>query len=254
MEFINIRVIDIIDICLVAVIMLQLYRLIRGTSAYGIAIGIFCFYLLWIIVKVLNMELLSLILGQVTGVGVIALIIVFQQEIRRFLLFIGHKYFTSSGSGRFSGAVFSDEKALFINEIVSACENMSNSHTGALIVIARKNDLSIVQDTGDKIDASVSQRLIETIFYKNTPLHDGAMIISNQRIICARCVLPTTERLDISANLGMRHRAAIGITEQTDSLALVVSEQTGRITVVEGGNTISKLTTTALKEILIKRI
>ena len=253
MDFFDIKILDILDIFLVAVIMFQLYKLIKGTSAFSIFIGIFSFYVLWIVVKALNMELLSLILGQVIGVGVIALIVVFQQEIRRFLLYIGNRYF--SGVNRtLNRSLRSGEDSGFIDEVVTACENMSNTRTGALIVFARRNDLSIVQETGDAINAKVSHRLIETIFFKNTPLHDGAMIIVNQRIETARCVLPTTERIDVPAYLGMRHRAAIGISEQTDAVVVVVSEQTGRISYVESGQIYSNLSTVMLKEKLVKKV
>ncbi len=254
MDFIHISLADIIDVVLVALIMWQLYRLIRGTSAYGIAIGIFLFYLLWIFVRILHMELLSAILGQVIGVGVLGLVIVFQQEIRRFLLYIGNKYFYRIGNRFSRGNGFRGDRGGWISELSAACGQMAQTRTGALIIIARKNDLLFIQETGDTLKAEISQRLIETIFFKNTPLHDGAMIIQNGRIESARCVLPTTERLDISPSLGMRHRAAIGITEQTDAIAIVVSEQTGRISMAKGGILQTNLTVTSLKEKLMKEV
>jgi len=230
--FITIRVLDVIDIFLVAFLLYQIYMLIRGTVAINIFFGIFVLYIIWLIVKVLNMELLSSILGQIIGVGVIALIIVFQQEIRRFLLFIGTRYLSKN---RFSleNWLFPKQKTLIapvnIEAIVKACRNMSESKTGALIVIARKSELQFYAETGDIIDADTSSRLIENIFFKNSPLHDGALIIVNDKIRAARCILPVTENLNVPAQFGMRHRAALGISEHTDALIVVVSEETGKI-------------------------
>jgi len=236
--FITIRVLDIIDILLVAFLLYQIYMLIRGTVAINIFIGIFVLYMIWLVVKVLNMELLSSILGQIIGVGVIALIIVFQQEIRRFLLFIGTRYLSKN---RFSieNWLFPKQQNMIapvnIDAIVKACRNMSETKTGALIVIARKSELQFYADTGDAIDAETSSRLIENIFFKNSPLHDGALIIINDKIRAARCILPVTENMNLPAHFGMRHRAALGISEHTDALIVVVSEETGKISFgVEG--------------------
>ena len=236
--FITFRVLDIIDILLVAFLLYQIYMLIRGTVAINIFIGIFVLYMIWLVVKVLNMELLSSILGQIIGVGVIALIIVFQQEIRRFLLFIGTRYLSKN---RFSieNWLFPKQQSLVapvnIDAIVKACRNMSETKTGALIVIARKSELQFYVDTGDTIDAETSSRLIENIFFKNSPMHDGALIIVNDKIKAARCILPVTENLNLPAHFGMRHRAALGITEHTDALVVLVSEETGKISFgVEG--------------------
>lgn len=244
---------DILDILLVAIIVYQIYRLVRGTSAISIFTGIAVLYLVWIVVSALKMELLSMIMGQVIGVGVIALIVVFQQEIRRFLLYVGNKYF-SKFSASLSNSLSSNSDSSYIEDVVTACEQMSKTRTGALIVFARLNNLNVVQETGDSIDSRVSGRLIETIFYKNCPLHDGAMVIQSGRIASARCVLPTTERIDVPAFLGMRHRAAIGISEQTDALVVVVSEQTGVISYIEGGQIFRGLTSVQLKERLVKRL
>jgi diadenylate cyclase len=230
--FITFRVLDVIDIILVAFLLYQIYMLIRGTVAINIFIGIFVLYMIWLVVKVLNMELLSSILGQIIGVGVIALIIVFQQEIRRFLLFIGTRYLSKN---RFSieNWLFPKQNNLVapvnIEAIVKACRNMSESKTGALIVIAQKSELQYYAETGDIIDAETSSRLIENIFFKNSPLHDGALIIVNDKIRAVRCILPVTENLNVPAHYGMRHRAALGISEHTDALIVVVSEETGKI-------------------------
>ncbi len=245
MGFLSFSLFDFLDIIIVSLLLSQLYKLVRGSSAYYIFMGIFLIYLLWIVVVAFNMELMSSIIGQVLGVGVIALIVVFQQEIRRFLLLIGNKYFSKSVA-----FVSQNEGSSYIDEIVWACKNMSESLTGALIVIEQSADLTFVNESGDKIDSEVSQRLIENVFFKNSPLHDGAMIISNSRIAYARCVLPTSDNNSIPAYYGMRHRAAIGLTEVCDAIVVVVSEQSGRISFVRNGNIDRGITTLRLKELL----
>lgn len=229
--FITIRFLDILDILLVAFLLYQIYNLIRGTTAMNIFIGIFSLYLTWLVVKALNMQLLSSILGQVIGVGVIALIIVFQQEIRRFLLIISTRYITNGKFSLENLFAFGNSKTstIDINSIVNACSNMSAFKTGALIVISKNSDLMSFIKTGDTINADTSSRLLESIFFKNSPLHDGAVIIKNEKIIAARCILPITERLDLPPQFGMRHRAAIGIAEKTDAVVIIVSEETGAI-------------------------
>ena len=211
----HITILDILDIFLVAIVLFQLYRLIRGTAAISIFLGIFFIYLFWIVVKALNMELISALLGQVIGVGVIALIIVFQQEVRRFLLVLGNKYITRS---RFS---FSRLFSLVSNEpgsprkaeeIVKACERLSAKKTGALIVIGRKSSLDLFSEGGEILKAQISAELLETIFFKNTPLHDGAVLIEGGLILAARCPLPTTDQVTLPPRFGMRHRAAIGMS------------------------------------------
>lgn len=253
MGFIDIKILDVIDILLVAFIVYQIYRLIKGTSAMSIFIGIFAFYVLWLVVRVLKMELLSLILGQFIGVGVIALIIVFQQEIRRFLLYVGNRYF-SAHSGFIRRSFSRNRETAYIDQVVKACDHMSSSRTGALIVIGRKSSLKLIEETGDVIDALVNHRLIETIFFKNTPLHDGAILLVGQRIAAARCLLPTSERTDIPAGYGTRHRAAIGVSEQTDAVVVVVSEQTGKISLVQNGGIQTGITPLQLKERLLQAL
>jgi len=254
--FIKVHWVDVWDIVLVAVLIYQFYYLIKGTVAINIFFGILLFYLLWLIIKVLNMQLFGSILSKFIDVGFIALLIVFQQEIRRFLLFIG----TSDlfRNGKLSKGLFdfkwqvNNEQLLDINAIVKACKNMSESKTGAIIILTKNNDLKFYANTGDAIDAKVSVRIIESIFYKNSPLHDGAVIISNNKITGARCVLPVTEDSDFPAHLGMRHRAAVGITENTDAIALIVSEQTAEISFSKQGNLIHTLTPQRLRELLEK--
>lgn len=237
--FIDIRWIDVLDMLLVALLIYQLYSLVKGTVAVNIFIGIILFYLLWLIVKALNMQLFGSILGKFIDVGFIALLIVFQQELRRFLLFIGtsdlfKKNKLGKGLFEFKWNVSSSVK-LDINVIAKACKHMCESRTGAIIIITKNNDLNFYANTGDTLNAKVSARMIESIFFKNSPLHDGALIISDNQIIAARCVLPVTEDADFPAHLGMRHRAAVGITENSDAIAVVVSEQTGEISFCKEG-------------------
>ena len=237
--FLNIRLLDIVDILLVAWLLYHLYRLIRGSVAINIFVGIFLVYLVWLMVKALNMQLLGSILGQVIGVGVLALIIVFQQEIRRFLILIGTSNLLT-GRG-FSGKLLPWNWAMgkdplpSIPVIVKACRQMSRNKTGAIIVIARSSELKFFANTGDTLDATLSKRLIENIFYKGSPLHDGAIIVAGNKIKAARCVLPISENQELPARLGMRHRAAIGITEQSDAIAVTVSEETGEIAIAKEG-------------------
>lgn len=254
--FIEIRWIDVVDILLVALLIYQLYYLVKGTVAVNIFIGILLFYLLWLLVKALNMQLFGSILGKFIDVGFIALLIVFQQELRRFLLFIGTSdIFTKGKIGKglfdFKWNV-NKANALDINAIVKSCKHMSESKTGAIIIFTKNNDLKFYVNTGDAIYAKVSVRMIESIFYKNSPLHDGAVVISDNVIVAARCVLPVTENTEFPAHLGMRHRAAVGITETTDALAIVVSEQTGEISFCKEGDLKYGLTPERLKELLEK--
>lgn len=238
MNFIQFNILDIIDILVVALLLFQVYKVIRGTAAMTIFVGIFLVYLLWVVVQVLNMELLSLLLGQVIGVGTLALVIVFQQEVRQYLLMLGRRY-SSTREGFFKRLFTSKEEhsnRLHIQDIAIACYAMSASRTGALIAIENSSDLEVYATTGDRIDAEISNRLIQNIFFKNAPLHDGAVIIKNNRIWAARCILPSSDNPHIPADLGMRHRAAIGLTEHSDAIVIVVSEETGTISVIEAGD------------------
>ncbi|HNW57306.1 MAG TPA: diadenylate cyclase CdaA [Bacteroidales bacterium] len=251
----SISTFDIIDIFLVAIILFQLYRLIRGTAAFSIFIAIFLIYLFWLIVKALNMELISALLGQVIGVGVIALIIVFQQEVRRFLLVLGNRYIRTSRFSffKFFSSVKEEQvSAKGAEEIARACEAMASSRTGALIVIGRKSSLVLYAEGGEVIKAKISSELLKTIFFKNTPLHDGAVLIENGLIVAARCPLPITDQVSLPPRYGMRHRAAIGMSEQTDALIIVVSEESGFITVVDAGSIKENIAPNELRNILLK--
>jgi diadenylate cyclase len=249
--FISIRVLDVIDVLLVAYLMYQVYMLIRGTVAMNIFIGILSFYLLWIIVRALEMQLLGSILGQIIGVGVIALIIVFQQEIRRFLIFIGNQYFSRNrlSLDKVIPINITPQPKVKIKSIIKAVINMAKSKTGALVVIARKSELTVYAETGDSLNAETSSRLIESIFNKNSPLHDGALIINGDRIVAARCVLPVSENLNLPPNYGLRHRAALGLSENTDALTIIVSEQSGKVSLAESGKI---LTDVGVKELMSK--
>lgn len=237
MGFINITILDIIDVLLVALLLYQTYRMIRGTAAMTIFAGTFIIYLLWVVVQALNMTLLSSIMGQVIGVGVLALIIVFQQELRRYLLLLGSRY--AQTQNKFVRRIFrsADSTAHFqwTEDLSTACRDMASSYTGALICIERSSDLISYAVTGDVIDARIDVRLIASIFFKNSPLHDGAIIIKGDRIHAARCILPASDNPHLAAHYGMRHRAAIGLTEHSDAIVIVVSEERGSISLVSNG-------------------
>lgn len=252
--FITIRWLDVIDILLVAILFYQLYSLIKGTGTINIFIGIIAIYLIWVLVKASEMELLTEILGQFISVGMIALIIVFQQEIRQFLLLLGSPNFLKKGSKSFINIKWqlNQLEGLDIEPIVNACESMAASHTGALIVIARKNELKPYVETGELLNASISKQLFENIFFKNSPLHDGAVIISGNRIKAARCVLHVSEKAGFPSYVGLRHRAAAGIAEESDAIAIVVSEQRGEISVAQSGVLTINIKAQKLRELLIR--
>ncbi len=230
--FIDIRFLDVLDIFLVALIFYQVYQWIRKSVAMNIFIGIFLIYLFWLLVRALEMHLLSSILGQFMGVGVIALIIVFQQEIRRFFFHFGTKYlsknFKQSLENMIRGESFvnshSDHQA-----IMKACWNMASTKTGALIVLSTKPGLLTFAETGDKINADIEANLLETIFFKNSPLHDGAVLIDRNKILAARCTLPVDDNVKLPSKYGMRHISAMSMNYQTNALVITVSEETGRI-------------------------
>ncbi len=237
LAFIKVRLIDIIDILLVAFLMYQLYVLIRGTIATYIFVTIISIYILWLLLVKDRMILLGSILGQIVGVGVIALIVVFQPELRRFLVLIGSRYFSKSrlsvGSFFiFPGAVSPE---MSINAIVKACINMAKKKIGALIVLKRKTPLDIYEQTGEIINADTTSSLLESIFSKESPLHDGAVTIIDNKIHAARCILPVSDNFNLPPNYGMRHRAGIGLTEETDALVIIISEETGDILLAESG-------------------
>lgn len=245
-------IIDIIDIFIVAIILYKIYKALSGTAAIRLFVGILVFVVAWLFVSfVLQMHLLGAIMDQIVNVGVLALIVLFQDELRRFLTMIGSYDNTfMRGLGKMLNAHETSMVNEDIMQIVIACKNMSKGKVGALIVIPRQMDLHHIMMTGEMIDSKISSRLIENIFFKNSPLHDGAMILSNKRIAAASCILPVTHRLDVPAELGLRHRAALGLTEKCDALVIIVSEETGRISWAEDGNIEVGLTQEKLEQYL----
>ena len=248
---------DIIDIVLVALMLYYIYRVMHESRSLNVFVGIMVFILIWLTVsQVLEMRLMDSILDKLVSVGVIGLIVLFQEEIRKFLYTLGAhqqfkpfmKYFTSANTNA------KEEDKETIMPIVMACMNLARGKVGALIVIERSTPLDDIIDTGDKIDAAINQRLIENIFFKNSPLHDGAMIISQKRIKAAGCILPVSHNLDIPKELGLRHRAAMGISQESDAIAIVVSEETGRIAIANTGEFRLRLSAEELESILAKEI
>ncbi len=235
--FLEVSWVDLIDIGLVSILLYQVYKLIRGSLAVNIFLGILALYLIYLIVRAAQMELLATILGQFMGVGVLAMIILFQPEIRKFLLLIGRsteinrdnifKSFTNWGSEHHDD--------FDIHELIEAVKTLKASHTGALIVFSRDIELRFYVETGDPLDAKVNRRLLISIFKKNSPLHDGAIIIYKGRIKAARCVLPVSENDHLPPQFGLRHRSAIGMSEVTDTLLLAISEETGRLILSRNG-------------------
>lgn len=235
--FLEVGWVDIIDIILVSVLLYQVYKLMRGSVAVKIFVGFLSLYLLFLVVKAMEMELLTNILGQFMGVGFLAAIILFQQEIRKFLLLIGRTT-ALNRDNIFKGLPWRKNARtsdINITPIIDASKSLSATNMGALIVISKGSELKFYVESGDLIEAVVSKRLLISIFNKYSPLHDGAVIIHNQRILAARCILPVTERENLPAQFGLRHRAAIGMSEVTDTLIVVVSEETGKISAVRNG-------------------
>lgn len=250
--FIQIRWIDIIDILLVAVLLYELYRLLKGTVAINIFFGIVALVLIWQVVNALQMELLSKILGAFISVGFIALIVIFQPEMRRFLLALGTTTFMRQKGRRFLFWRLNVESqaAIDADAIVMACSRMSEAKQGALMVLTQKNELKQYINTGEILLARLSAPLIENIFYGQGPLHDGATIISGNSIRAAACILPVSGNTEIPKRLGLRHRAAVGITEVSDAIAIVVSEETGKISYAEAGKLHQKISVAELKSFL----
>lgn len=248
--FLEVEWIDVLDVFLVSLLLYQVYRLLKGSVAIKIFLGVLLVYSVYLLVKVLEMHLLQRILGQFIGVGVIAAFILFQQEIRKFLMLIGKT--TNFSPGAIIKEVFTKketegEEHFNVNAIIESANILSSSKTGALMVFAKTSELKFYAESGDAVDAALSKRLLIAIFQKYSPLHDGAVIIANNRIKAARCILPVSENEEIPANFGLRHRAAIGITEVTDCVVLVVSEETGNASLVYNGKIFSIMAKSELK-------
>ena len=239
--FLQLSIADILDILLLGLIIFFLFRWIRGSSAMSIFVAIVSLYVIRVMVSAFNMRLMTAIMDMVLDVGVLALIVIFQPEIRKFLIRLGNRYMNSNQGRAIVNKILgkSTQSALtnteIVNDLAEACQRMSEDKTGALIVLTHKNTLDDVISTGDKIDAAIHRRLIMNLFFKNSPLHDGALVVANNRLVAARCTLPITENKNIPARYGMRHKAAIGITEESDADVIVISEETGRISFVRGG-------------------
>lgn len=237
-EILDFSIIDIVDILLVALLLYYVYKLIRGTVAINIFMGIVIIYLIWKITEALQMQLLSSILGQFIGVGVFALIVVFQEEIRKFLLTIGSTNITARNKFyKTFQSLKQNRKGVSLNvrDLISVCKKLGSTNTGALIVLERSVPLDFVKQTGDKVRMEFSKPIIESIFFKNSPLHDGAIIIQGNTIVATRVILPVAGENGLSKRYGLRHRAATSISEKTDAAALVVSEETGKISYIKNG-------------------
>ena len=239
MGFIPFTFIDFLDILLVAGLLFFVYKAMKGTNAPYIMVGIVIIYLVWVVVKALNMELLSTILGQIISVGVIALLVIFQPELRRFLFTLGMRQKELDFITRFL-SIQRKHSNTNTSPIVSACKDMSDEKVGALIVFRRKDDLQFVIESGIALDATITTSLIKNIFFKNAPLHDGAVVVENNRLIAAKCILPVTQS-NVPKSYGTRHRAAIGLSETTDAVVLVVSEETGSLSIVKDGKIKAKI-------------
>lgn len=254
----NINFKDIIDIILVAIALFYCYKVMKQSRSMNIFYGILLFISFWIIIsKVLEMKLLGGILDQLVSVGAIAIIVLFQEDIRRFFYNIGarkqaHRFlrFFRLDKHKNAGEFRNERETIF--PIVMACMNMSKQRVGALIVLQNDIPLGEFMRTGEEVDAKITQRLIENIFFKNSPLHDGAMVIANGRIAAASCILPISHDLDIPKEFGLRHRAAKGITKETDALAIVVSEETGNITAAYSDILRTHLSAEELEQVLMK--
>lgn len=240
--FLEVGWVDLIDVGLVSILLYQVYKLIRGSIAVNIFLGILSLYLVYLIVDAVKMELLTRILGQFMGVGVLAMIILFQPEIRKFLLLIGRSaelnregIFKSFSNWR------TEQDDFEIHPVMEAAKTLKATRTGALIVFSRDVELKFYVETGDVLDAEISKRLLLSIFNKNSPLHDGAVIIYKGRVKAARCVLPVSENDHLPPHFGLRHRSAVGMSEITDTLVMAISEETGRLILARNGKYIRAL-------------
>lgn len=236
-DLLEFSVIDVIDVILVALLLYYVYKLLKGTVAIKIFIGIIFIYFAWLLTDFLKMELLSRIFGGFMKVGIIALIVVFQPEIRKFLLMIGSTNIGKRGSvfKRFNFLKTENIDETDVDAIITACNKMGSTKTGALIIIERNNNLDFLTNTGDQMSIEVTQPIIESIFFKNSPLHDGAIIIEKNVVKATRVILPVSNEKNLPQRFGLRHRAAVGVTEKTDALAIVVSEETGQISYFKDG-------------------
>lgn len=249
---------DVFDILLVGLLIYQIYKLVRGTNVMRIFWAIIIIYLTWMLVSFFDMKLSATILEQFISIGLIAMVVIFQPEIRRFLLLLGTKTDVRSSSMRkrilFWHKKKTEERSLNFDAYIQACMHMSQSKTGALIVFARQNDVDDIVATGQSIEAPVSAPLLEALFFKNSPLHDGAVIVRGETILAARCILPVSSNNEIDPNLGLRHRSAIGISEVSDVIAVIVSEETGAISYAVAGEIHHNVSPVQLKQYLEENV
>ncbi len=252
--FLEIGLLDLADALLVALLIYQVYKLLKGSIAFNIFIGILLVYLIGFLVGMLEMELLQGIIGKFIDVGVIALLIVFQPEVRKFLLVIGKgssfNHYNNWWRKLLSREKQKEDSTPYVHEILSAVESFSKDKIGAIIVLSVTSRLQFYANTGVMIDGAISSKLLESIFEKTSPLHDGAVIIAENKIIAAGCVLPVSDNPDLPSRLGLRHRASVGITEHSDAMSLVVSEETGEISCARNGKLMQNIGITDLEELL----
>lgn len=247
---------SILDVVLVAILIYQLYNLIKGTIAANVFVGMAIIFLLYFVVKALNMQLLTGILDNFIKAGIVIVVVVFQQEIRRFLLLVGRNASLQRNRAwwRFFLGKRENEKDNYkrIKPIIDACKSMKQTRTGALIIFVKEYDENFYQNSCEVIDAKVSKRLLESIFQKNSPLHDGAVVISNNKIKAASCILPLTDNTDLPPQFGLRHRAGIGVTEANDATALIISEETGEISYAKQGKVKMNISFAELEKLMNK--
>lgn len=248
----EITILDICDIALAALLIFYAYRIMKESGALNLFFGVLCFIIVWIVAsQVLEMKLIGTVLNKFMSIGLLIIVILFPDQIKRFLVQLGdrrrwrvaRKLFRSSGGK-------GNEERLHRNvlPIVYACMNMSKTRTGALIVIEQSMSLESYERSGDEIDARINSRLIENIFFKNSPLHDGAMIIANNRVKSAGCILPVSHDTNLPRHLGLRHRSALGISQVTDAVAVVVSEETGYISIAHRGQLSTRMSNAELEQ------
>jgi diadenylate cyclase len=249
-------VFDVLDVILVAFLIYQLYNLIRGTIAANIFIGVIMLVVIGYLVKLAHMQMLTAILGKFVDVGPILLIVVFQQEVRRFLLLVGKSASLQRNKAwwqYFFGKAESEKNNYTrIKPIIDACKSLKQTRTGALIVFAKYYDEQFYQNSCEVVDAKISKRLLESIFQKTSPLHDGAVVISENKIKSASCILPLTEKTDLPAQFGLRHRAGIGVTEANEATAIIISEETGELSYAKQGRVKMNISFAELEKLLNK--
>ena len=255
-DFLTITVTDVVDILFVAFLIYYTYNLIKNTLAVNLLLGMFIILILWFVVDALNMRLLSTIINKFMSVGIIALIVIFQPEIRRFLLLIGKNTFLQKNKAwwgyLFGSKDIERDNLVRIKPIIDACKSMKQTRTGALIVFAKYYDEQFYQNSCEVVDAKISKRLLESIFQKTSPLHDGAVVISENKIKSASCILPLTEKTDLPAQFGLRHRAGIGVTEANEATAIIISEETGELSYAKQGRVKMNISFAELEKVLNK--